>query len=176
MESKPRKRRNRRVWLALIPLLSAILWYGTRAAGYVANLRAFTIPPGSNSMAPAILPGDHVAVDMRGGTPKRGEIWVFSGLNKTTMIKRIIGLPGESVEVAGGKVLINGEPLPEPYLSVPMNYTMPPTQLGPDEYFVLGDSRNVSFDSHNWGPLPRSGLIGRAEHRIWPKSRIGPLH
>jgi signal peptidase I len=175
MESKPKNRRKRRAWLALIPVLAALLWYGSRAVVYAANLRAFEIPPGAKSMAPTLLPGDRIVVE-RGGTPKRGEIWVFTSSNTITMVKRVIGLPGESVEVAGGKILIDGDPLPEPYPTTSIGYTMPPLRLGPDEYFVLGDSRNGSLDSHTLGPLPRSRLIGRAEHRIWPKSRIGPLH
>jgi signal peptidase I len=176
MESMPVvKRRKRRIWLALLPVFAALLWYGSSSVGYVANMRAFVIPPGAKSMSPALLPGDRIAVDIRGGTPNRGEIWVFSD-TKTTMVKRVIGLPGETVEVAGGKVLIDGKPLAESYPTTPIGYTMPPVRLGPDEYFVLGDSRNGSLDSHTLGPLPHSRLVGRAEHRIWPKDRIGPLH
>jgi signal peptidase I len=175
MESTLRKRLSRRSWPVLILALAALLWYGSHAVGYVANLRAFVIPPGARSMAPAILPGDRISVDIRGGTPKRGEIWTFSAPNGTTLVKRAIGLPGETVEVLGGRVLIDGRPLAEPYLAAPIAYTLPPVRLGPDEYFLLGDGRNTSFDSHIWGPLPRSRLIGRVEHRFWPRGRIGPV-
>jgi signal peptidase I len=175
MESKPTKRRNRRAWLVLLPVLAPLVWYGSKAVGYASNLRAFMIPGGAKSMAPALLPGDRIVVDTGGGTPNRGEIWVFSD-PKVTMVKRVIGLPGETVEVAGGKVLINGEPLDEPYPTSPIGYSMPQLRLGNDEYFVLGDSRNASLDSHTLGPLPRSRMIGRANHRIWPKERMGPLH
>ena len=175
MDPKPaQRRRSRRLLLLLIPAVAAVLWYGSHAVGYVASHRAFVIP--SRSMAPTILPGDRITVDIRGGTPERGEIWAFHGPNSTNLIKRVVGLPGETIEVAGGRVLIDGKPLDEPYLAAPMTYTMPPTRLGPDQYFMLGDSRNASADSHIWGPLRKGKFIGRAEHRFWPQDRIGPMN
>jgi signal peptidase I len=173
MEAAPAERRSKkRLLLLLIPTLAAGLWYCSYAVGYVANLRAFVVPGGS--MAPAIQPGDRITVDTRGGTPNRGEIWAFHGPN-STLIKRVIGLPGETIEVADGRVLIDGKALDEPYLASPMTYTMSPISLGPDQYFMLGDSRNASADSHVWGPLHKSKFIGRAETRFWPKGRIGPV-
>jgi signal peptidase I len=167
------RRPKKRLLLLLIPTLAAGLWYGSHAVGYVANLRAFMVPSGS--MAPAIQWGDRITVDTRGGTPNRGEIWAFHGPNSSTLIKRVIGLPGETIEVADGRVLIDGKALDEPYLASPMTYTMPPISLGPEQYFMLGDSRNTSADSHVWGPLHKSKFIGRAETRFWPKDRIGPV-
>ena len=173
METTRDARRSRkRLFLLLVPVLAAGLWYGSYAVGYVANHRAYVIP--SASMAPAILPGDRIAVDIRGGTPKRREIWAFTG-PRSTLLKRVIGLPGDTIEVAGGRVLIDGKPLDEPYLPAPMTYTNPPVKLGPDQYFLLGDSRDSSADSHIWGPLHESKFIGRAEARFWPRDRIGPV-
>jgi signal peptidase I len=170
-----RKRRWRRLLLLLIPAVAGVLWYGTRAVGYVVNLRAYVVPGGS--MAPTILFGDRVVVDLQAGSPKRGEIWAVSGPNNTTMIKRVIGLPGETIEIEGGQVLINGEPLSEPYLAgtAPMTGAMPTLQLEADQYFLMGDARNFSADSRVWGPVHRSKFVGRAEHRYWPSNRIGPV-
>ena len=168
-------RRARRVLIVLVPILALLLWYGSDTLGHAANLRLFTIPPASNSMAPALLPGDRFTVDTRGGTPGRGEIWIFRGEGGVSMVKRVIGLPGESVEVAGGQVVIDGKPLAERYPTAPMTYSMAPILLGPDQYFLLGDGRNASLDGHVWGPLDRRHLIGRAEARIWPQARIGAV-
>ena len=141
--------------------------------------RVYLIP--SASMNPTIRAGDRVGVSTIGNTlPNRGEIWVFrmplsSGSAPNEGVKRIIGLPGETVEVRAGHVLIDGRPLSEPYLGVPIAYEMPPLVLGRDEYFVLGDSRNSSHDSHVWGPLRRDHLIGPVKVRYWPPRRIGGL-
>jgi signal peptidase I len=172
-EARPvRKRRRRRVLLLLLPIAAGMLWYGSRAVGYVANHRAFQIP--SASMAPAIVPGDRIVVDTRGDKPKRGEIWAFAGPN-STMIKRVIGLPGETIEIVGGQVLIDGRPLPEPYLTAPTATPMAPIRLGPEHYFMMGDSRKTSLDSRAWGPLHEKRFIGRAEQRYWPPDRVGPV-
>ncbi len=141
-------RKTRRALLWASPILLALLWYGPGAVGYVASLRAFMVPGGS--MAPTLLPGDRIAVEMGQGAPKRGEVWLFTTPNGQTLVKRVVGLPGETIEVVGGRLLIDGEPIPEPYLT-------------------------ARADSHVWGPLPGDRFIGRAQHRIWPKSRIGPI-
>jgi signal peptidase I len=90
-------------------------------------------------------------------------------------VKRVVGLPGESIEVAGGRVLVDGEPMDEPYIAGPISYTMPAVRLQPGQYLVLGDNRNNSNDSHNWGPLEEGRFIGRVKFRPWPPSRIGGL-
>lgn len=141
-----------------------------------ATLRAYSVP--SSSMAPAIKPGDQVCVEVGPGKgPLRGEIWALHLPNSPppghTAVKRIIGLAGETVQVAGGKVLIDGTPLNEPYLSVVPTYTTTPITLGPNEFFVLGDNRNASNDSHIWGPASRDELVGRVTLRYWPLSRLG---
>jgi len=122
-----------RVWAAgLVCFLGAwLLWTGMSYAIYT---RMYMIP--SASMAPTIRPGDRVGVQInRSVSPKRGEVWVFrmplaSGKAPNEAIKRIIGLPGETIEVASGQVLIDGQPLVEPYLSTPTPYAMPVLTLG----------------------------------------------
>jgi signal peptidase I len=173
MENSTNRRRWRRALWLLVPLLGVSLWYGSSSVAYVANIRLYTIP--TASMAPTLAPGDRISVDQRGGTPERGEIWVFSMPNGSTLVKRVIGLPGETIEVTGGRVVVDGKALAEPYLAAPITYAMPPVRLGADEYFMLGDRRNGSNDSHVWGPLPKDRLIGRVEYRYWPRNRIGGI-
>ncbi len=169
----PRKLRRR--WLlVLVPVLAAGAWYTLGAVTYATSLRLYTIPSGS--MSPTLAPGDKVCAELAPRTPpKRGEIWIFNSPTGSAFVKRVIGLPGETVAVAGGKVTINGRPLDEPYLSGTPSYTMPPIQLAADEYIMLGDSRNASNDSHVLGPVPARELIGRALYRYWPTTRLGGL-
>ncbi len=141
-------------------------------------VQAFWIPTGS--MLPTLQPGDRILVNkfiyhLR--EPKRGEIIVFKAPPSTgsagkDFIKRVIGLPGEVVEVRAGKVFINGKPLDEPYIREPPYYEYGPTLIPPDSLFVMGDNRNDSNDSHAWGPLPRKNVIGKALCIWWPPHRI----
>jgi signal peptidase I len=176
MAITPTTRRARRLWLLLIPCLMAGigLWYASDALAYATSLRAFAVPTGS--MSPTIVPGDRIAVETRlGTTPSRGEIWVMTIPGGATAVKRVIGLPGERIEVSGGRVLIDGKALVEPYLNAPISYAMSPVALAADEYFMMGDRRNHSHDSHVWGPLPKRQLIGRVDYRYWPAARAGKL-
>lgn len=110
--------------------------------------------------------------------PRRGEVVVFR-LNKTqetVYIKRIIGLPGETVEVRDGKVLVNGRALAEPYLTRHPAYAFSPRVVPPGTYFVLGDNRNASADSHQWeqvGPVPAQNIVGKAWLSFWPPKALG---
>jgi signal peptidase I len=170
----------RRIKLA-ITCLGVFLggWLVWSAASLAVATRAYIIPTGS--MAPTLMPGDRVGVEARPGLrPERGEVWVFrmpkaSGVAPNHAVKRVVGLPGETVEVTSGKVLINGRPLAESYLAAPMTYTMSPMTLGADAYLMLGDSRDASHDGHVWGPLPADHLVGRVKVRFWPPRRVGGL-
>lgn len=138
-----------------------------------------------SSMETTLSDGDNLIVDkisFRFRDPKRYEIIVFPYQfeDNTFYIKRIIGLPGETVQVKDGKVYINGQQLDEHYGNEEMlepGIAREPVTLGEDEYFVLGDNRNHSADSRqeNVGVLHRKDLLGRAWIRIWPFSKFGVI-
>ena len=106
------------------------------------------------------------------GQPRRGDVIVFHYPRDPSrdFIKRVIGLPGQTVEVRSGQVIIDGKPIDEPYGPAPGSYDAPPTLVPPNELFVLGDNRNNSSDSHSWGLLPMDKVIGRAIVSYWPPS------
>lgn len=131
------------------------------------------------SMEPNFQNGNYLIVDeisYRLREPQRGEVIVFKyPLNPSQRyIKRIIGLPGETVQIKEGKVNVynsNGVPqiLNENYLPEFFNTSgNNEIQLSQDEYFVLGDNRNFSSDSRRWGTLPKENIIGRVLVRVWP--------
>ncbi len=107
----------------------------------------------------------------------RGDIVVFWYPKDPakSFIKRVIGLPGETVEIESGRVYVNGSPLDEPY--VPGEYAdssyFGPAIVPPGSYFVLGDHRNSSNDSRNWGMVPADNIFGKAVLRYWPISKFG---
>lgn len=112
------------------------------------------------------------------GGPQRGDVIVFEPPNRPgeDYVKRIIGLPGETVEIKAGQVFINGQPLAEPFQPTPGTYTMPNAVTVPEgQIFVLGDNRNNSNDSHNWGTLPLENIVGRAWLSYWPPSEWGVI-
>ncbi len=127
------------------------------------------------SMEPNFETGDYLIIDeisYRFKNPQRGEVIVFKYPQNPSQryIKRIIGLPYETIEIKDGKVFIDNEELDEKsYLPVsaqtPGNILI---TLGENEYFVLGDNRLTSYDSRRWGPLTREDIIGRVFIRAWP--------
>ncbi|MFM7324190.1 MAG: signal peptidase I [Nodosilinea sp.] len=139
----------------------------------------------SSSMAPTLHIGDRLVVDKLSyhwRPPHRGDIVVFHppgqlvdlGYDgRQAFIKRIIGIPGETLQVKRGQVLLNGQPLTEPYRLEPPLYETPALTVPPGYLFVLGDNRNDSNDSHVWGLLPQGNLIGQARFRFWPLNRLG---
>ena len=107
--------------------------------------------------------------------PERGDVIVFVPPNNTTrdFIKRVIGLPGDRIEIVNGRVSVNGAPLDEPYPLNPGTYSSETLVVPADEYFVLGDNRNNSSDSHSWGPVPANSIIGKAWVSYWPPQVMG---
>ena len=109
-------------------------------------------------------------------SPQRGDVIVFKAVPANEpdkdFIKRVIGLPGETVQVKNETVYINGHKLNEPYNHYPPEYTFGPSKVPPGSYFVLGDNRNNSEDSHLWKWLPRSDIIGKAWVSYWPPSDL----
>ena len=91
----------------------------------------------------------------------------------SALIKRVIGIPGDKLEVREGQLIRNGIKLKEPWIEEPINYEMDLIIVPKNSYWVLGDNRNNSLDSHLWGALPKEKLIGRAIFRYWPINKIG---
>ncbi len=131
-----------------------------------------------SSMEPNFQEGECIMVNKvcyRSSNPQRGEVIIFDPPfnSQYPFIKRVIGLPGETVEIKDGKVSINGTPLEEEYITAQPNYTMSAQEIPETEYFVLGDNRNNSNDSHNSWSVPRDNIIGRAWFTYWPPSTLG---
>jgi signal peptidase I len=107
--------------------------------------------------------------------PQIGEVIVFRPPDKEQpdYIKRVIAGPGDIVEVKEGVVYVNGTALDEPYIKTQPYYSLAPTEVPEDHYFVLGDNRNNSNDSHNHWTVPREDIVGKAWLSIWPASQWG---
>ena len=144
-------------------------------------LEAFRIP--SESMVPTLEVGDRVFVNKfiyRFTEPERGDIVVFESVGEgddQKLIKRVVALPGDEVEVRSGTLLVNGEPQNEPYLNreIPDDSFFGPSRLSEGEVFVMGDNRANSADSRVFGPLPVENIEGEAFMRFWLPTRIEAL-
>lgn len=175
----PRGRWRRQI-RSLIPwlLLAVVLRWGVVEPRWIP----------SGSMLPTLQLQDRILVEKlrpRLGRPLRpGTIVVFhppqpllaAGYDPgAALIKRVVATAGDRVEVRDGSLWRNGQPVEPDWTPVVMDYTLAPFTVPPDHLLVLGDNRNASLDSHVWGPLPRSQLIGTAIWRYWPLQRFGPL-
>lgn len=141
----------------------------------------------SGSMIPTLELKDHVVVTKftyQMHKPERGDIIVFKyppneelGKDEVDYVKRLIGLPGETLEIRNNTVYIDGAPLTENYLNA--DTAMPdfgPVQIPEGNYFAMGDNRNNSSDSRTWGCVPQEDLIGKAQVIYWPLGRAGGLY
>jgi signal peptidase I len=129
------------------------------------------------SMLPTLEEGEYVIIDKLSyylNEPDRGDIIVlhFPNDRSRDFIKRLIGLPGDHIEVSDGVVKINGVPLDEPYINAQPGYTGT-WDVPEDQFFVLGDNRNNSSDSHNWSFLPREDIVGKAWIIYWGPDNWG---
>lgn len=134
----------------------------------------------SSSMVPAIVPGDRLFVEKishRFNGLSRGDVVVFKPPQKANLkddlIKRLIALPGDTVEVKNGQLYLNDVAQDEPYLNQkPIEYTMAKKVIPPGSIFVMGDNRNNSLDSHVWGVAEITSIKGKAWITYWPLNRI----
>lgn len=174
------RRRLRAFVSSFLPSLVLFLW-----------VRSFVVEPfyiPSLSMYPTLTINDQIAVEKFSklvAGPRRGDLIVFSpprrfyevkGVSKAqraTLIKRVIAVAGDVVEVRSGALYLNSARVYEPYVRESPLYTLAPLTVPAGSVFVLGDNRNVSDDSHVWGPLPVENVIGKAFYIIWPVGRQG---
>lgn len=142
----------------------------------------------SGSMLPTLQLQDRILVEKLtarfGSGVRTGRIVVFhpparlqeAGYDpRTALIKRVVAVAGDQVEVRDGKLWRNGTPAEPDWAREPMAYALEPFVVPAGEVLVLGDNRNASLDSHLWGPLPEADLIGTAIWRYWPLARFGPV-
>jgi len=158
---------------AITLALAALIFFGLQAV-----IDSRIIP--STSMEPTLQIGQRIIVSKVSylfHEPERGDIIIFHPPNQpedaTPFIKRIIGLPGDTVEIKDDAVYVNGQRLDEPYIKEPPAYTYPETKIPENQYFVLGDNRNVSADSHTGYTVSRDSIMGKAWLTIWPPSQWG---
>jgi signal peptidase I len=131
-----------------------------------------------SSMNPTLLNGEYLIINNMTyvlDDPEPGDIVVFRHpRNELNLIKRVVGVPGDYIEINSGTVWVNGEEQKEPFIADSPNYSG--SWNVPDgQYFVLGDNRNNSSDSHSWGYLPEENLLGKAMFVYWPPSDWGQV-
>jgi signal peptidase I len=171
-------------WLIVLGV-AVVLAFGVRI--YVAQM--FYIPSGS--MLPTLQVGDRIVVDKLSyhlHTVSRGDVVVFKRppleqADYPDLVKRVIGLPGDTIASVRGRITINGRPLAEPWLPVPVPETLPsplaapfslnrPYTVPPGEYYVMGDNRTDSEDSRYFGPIPADLIVGKMMFKAWPLSGL----
>jgi len=171
----PREKKSSGFWRFLLDILetialSALLFLAINAVSARIRVDGF-------SMEPTLRNGEFVIVNKLAyqlGEPDTGDVIVFHYPRdpEQEYIKRVIGLPGDQVEVNNGQVYVNGEQIQEPYIAAPPRYQSR-WEVPESSLFVLGDNRNNSSDSHNWGPVPMENVIGKALFVYWPPDQWG---
>jgi len=158
--------------LGITVLIALVIYFGVQV-----TLQQYRVE--QTSMLPNLEEGQRVFVNkiaFNFKSPERGDIVVFKpveGIGTIPLVKRIIGLPGDTIEVKSGLVYIDGIPLDESYVIDPPRYSMEPFVVPPQQYFVLGDNRNNSRDSHFGWTVPRDKIVGKAWVSIWPPEKWG---
>lgn len=117
-------------------------------------------------------------INYRFHDPERFDVVVchFPERGNENFVKRIVGVPGDTLAVRGGQLFVNGEAVREDYIDYAPQYTMEDVTLTDDQYFVLGDNRAVSNDSHIVGPLTRGQIVGEVQAVVWPLSAFRAIH
>lgn len=161
-------------WIASSKTVGAGLLMAWGIHTFIAEMRY--IP--SDSMQPTLEVGDLLLVEKlsyRFQPPQRNDLVIFNAPPEleaqnlhNDLIKRVVGLPGDVVQIHAGQTLINSKVIDEPYLKERPTYNYGPVTVPQHQYFVLGDNRNHSYDSHLWGFVPEQSIIGHAALRIYP--------
>lgn len=136
----------------------------------------------AESMKPTLEINDRVLINKKAyksAMPKRGDLIIFNPTAElkakgfeAQFVKRIIGLPGETIEIKDGKVYIDSQAIEENYILEPPKYTSELQKIPPHSYFVLGDNRNNSLDSHYWGYVPQELIVGKVVSIFFPPARV----
>ncbi|WOD39146.1 signal peptidase I [Nodosilinea sp. E11] len=174
-------------WLGLLLVAIVVTRLAISSIPFVVPQMVVQCIVPSESMLPTLEVRDRIFVRPQPAdyTPAIGDIVVFSNPERTPpsqagelynlMVKRVVALPGQQVDIRLGQVWIDGSPLVEPFLAEPIRYEWGPAMVPEGHLFVLGDNRNQSRDSHVWGFLPRPHLVGNAYKIYWPPQRVQPL-
>ena len=174
--------------LPVILLISFVLVFG-----FVRPVIAAPFYVGSESMEPTLhgcqgCTNDHLLINKLAydlARPERGDIVLLQDPQggEEPLIKRVVGLPGDTMKIRGGKLFVNGEPHREPYVinkpclrGAPRTCSFGAITVPKGHVFVMGDNRAHSYDSRFFGPLPEGDLIGEALFRFWPPGRVGAPH
>ncbi|MBI5118699.1 signal peptidase I [Candidatus Poribacteria bacterium] len=163
------KKRKRSIWLAFVFFAAIIYLF------HVKGLRFYLVP--SDSMAPTLMKSDYIAGFRANRSDlRRGDIVVFtSGYKGDYYVKRVIGLPGETLAIINGYVYTNGKMLEEPYVMQRGQENLGPIRIPKDRVFIMGDNRTNSFDSRWLGPVATSLIATRVRFIYNPISRMGPV-
>jgi len=185
-ETEPAPRRPRHRWRAITRVAREVL-HDVAVAVLVVVLFVTYVAQAFRVQGPSMMPllndGERIVVyklGYRWGPIRRGDVVVFwYPLDPSiSFIKRVVGLPGELIEIHRGMLFVDGRALNEPY--VPARFLedqeLGPFEVRPAHYFVLGDHRNGSHDSRKFGDVPAKYIYGRAVFRLWPPGRIGVIH
>jgi len=167
---------RRQYWIRSVVSL-ALIWGLPFLGSALLNTATARVVVEGHSMENSISNGGFYLVDKQAyqhRDPQRGDIVIYYLLDdpNTYYINRIVGLPGEQIDVRDGTVYVNTVPLLEDYVSTLADYTGQ-WKVGDDQYFVLGDNRSDSSDSHSWGSLPRKNIFGKVVGAYWPPEIFG---
>ena len=182
---EPRANRRSALYRSLLEIPVILLISFALVFGFVRPVIASPYKIPTESMVPTIEVQDRILVNKLAydlESPKRGDIVFFEdpvGGDKP-LVKRVIGLPGDEIEIRDGELLLNGDPQEEPYLAeklcdpdLPLTCSFGPVTVPEGHVFVMGDNRTHSVDSRFFGPVPEEDLIGEALVRFWPPGHAG---